>query len=111
GADTLGERPLRIELKLQFAPEKKIGEELVLADIGRDHFFDLLRFQKNAERDAVNAGVVRNDGQVFRAEIAYSLDQFLRRAAEAEAARQHQHAVLHDVDEGGFGVWIDFIHG
>ena len=47
-AATLSQRALRIEFKLEFTGKILAFELLVLADIGRDHFFDLLGVQKNA---------------------------------------------------------------
>ena len=35
-----------------------LREQLVLADIGRDHLLDLARLQQQAEADAVDAGIV-----------------------------------------------------
>src|SRR5262245_11487287 len=62
GADTLGERALRIELDLQFASEILLRESLVLPDIGRDHLLDLLGVEQQAKADPVDAAVVGDDG-------------------------------------------------
>ena len=69
GADALGQRALRVEFELEFAGEILLGEKLVLADIGRDHLPDLPRFQQHAEADAVDAGIVGDDGQILDAEV------------------------------------------
>ena len=87
GADALGERALRIEFELELAGEVLLGEQLVLAHIGRDHLADLARLEQPAEPDAVDAGIVGDEGQVLRARITNRLDQRLRNAAQAEPAR------------------------
>ena len=58
GADALGQRALRVELDLELAGEKLLREQLVLADIGRDHLLDLARLEQQAEAGAVDAGIV-----------------------------------------------------
>ena len=94
GADALGQRALRVELDLQFAGEKLLGEGLVLAHIGRDHLLDLARVQQHAEALAVDAAIVRHHGEVLDAGIADGEDQGLGDAAQAEPAGHDQHAVL-----------------
>src|SRR5579884_3807593 len=56
GADALGERALRIEFELQLAGEILLREQLVLADIGRDHLPDLPGIEQKPEAAAVDAG-------------------------------------------------------
>jgi hypothetical protein len=47
------------------SPERNCwAKEFVLADIGRDHFPDLARFEQRAEPNAIDAGIVGNDGQI-----------------------------------------------
>ena len=46
GANALGQRALRIELELQLAGQIKLGEQLVFADVGRNHLLDLARLQQ-----------------------------------------------------------------
>ena len=70
GADALGQRALRVEFQLQLAGEELLREQLVLADIGRDHLLDLPRLQKQAQPDAVDAGIVGDDGQILDAGVA-----------------------------------------
>ena len=94
GADALGERSLRIEFEFQFARQILLREQLVLADIGRDHLLDLARFQQAAKTDAVDAGVVGNHGQVLHAGVADRVGQRLRDAAQTEAAGHDHHAVF-----------------
>ena len=53
GADALGKRALRIELDLELAREILLGEQLVLAHVGRDHLLDLLGFEQKAQARAV----------------------------------------------------------
>ena len=65
-AQALGQRALRIEFEFQFAGQVLALEFLVLADVGRNHLADLARGQQQAEAEAVDAGVVGDDGQVLR---------------------------------------------
>ena len=111
GADALGQRSLRIEFEFQLAGEILLGEQLVLADIGRDHLLDLPRLQQAAEPDAVDPGIVGDHGQVLHAGIADRVRQGLGDAAQAEAAGHDHHAVLENALECGFGVGIDLVHG
>ena len=60
GADALGERALRVEFELELALQIKIGEQPVLADIGRDHLADLPGFEQQPEPGAVDPGIVRD---------------------------------------------------
>ena len=110
GANALGERALRIEFDLQFAGEILLGESLVLADIGRDHLPDLPGFEQDAEADAVDAGIVGDDGEVFHPGIADGEDQRFRNAAQPEAAGHDHHAVLEHPGERGPRVGIDLVH-
>ena len=84
GAQALGQRALRVEFDLQFAGEILLGEQFVLAHIGRDHLLDLPGFQQQAEAGAVHARIVRYDREVFDAGIADGQDQDFRDAAQAE---------------------------
>ena len=70
--------------------EKLAGEFLVLADIGRDHFFDLAGRQQHAETEIVNAAIIRNDSEVLDAGIADGDDQTFGNAAKPETAG-HDH--------------------
>ena len=58
GSNAFRKRPLRVELEFEFAGQKLLGEQLVLANIGRDHLTDLTCLEKRAETNAVDAGIV-----------------------------------------------------
>ena len=111
GADALGQRALRIEFELELAREIEAGEDLVLADVARDHLPDLPGLEQHAEANPVDAGIVGNEGQILRAGFAHRLDQRLGDAAEAEAAGHDRHAVLDRAGERLVGVGVDFFHG
>jgi hypothetical protein len=68
-------------------------EFLVLAHVGADHLPDLPRAQQLAEPLIVDAGIVRHDGEAGDAAVPDCVDQPLRNAAQAEAARADGHAV------------------
>ena len=110
GADALGQRALRIEFELELAGKVLLGEQLVLADIGRDHLLDLTRLEQAGKTDAVNAGIVGNHRQVLDPAVADRIRQGLGDAAKAKAARHDHHAVLEDAVECRFGVGIDLFH-
>src|SRR5437660_211392 len=65
GADSLGQGTLRVEFQFELAVEVELGEQPVLADIGRDHLADLPGLQEQTEPGAVDPGIVRYDGQPF----------------------------------------------
>src|SRR5262249_6479 len=93
-ADTFRQRALRVEFDLELAGEILLCEQLVLADVGRDHFLHLPRLEQQPEASAVDACIVRNDRQVLHAAGANGLDQGLGNAAEAKASAANQNAVL-----------------
>ena len=109
GADALGQRALRVEFQLQLAGQIELLEQLVLADIGRDHLLDLAASPAAAQAEIVDAGIVGDDGEVLDAGLAHRVDQVLGNAAQAEAAGHDRHAVEEPV-ERRFGVGIDFVH-
>ena len=111
GADALGQRALRIEFEFQFAGEVLLGEQLVLADIGRDHLLDLPGLQQPAQPDAVDAGIVGDHGQVLDAGLADRVRQGFGDAAKTKTARHDHHAVLENAIECRFGVGVDLVHG
>jgi len=87
-------------------------ELLVLADIGRDHLFDLPRAQQLSEPFAVDPGVVAGDREVFRSSIADCIDQPLGNAAQAEPAGANLHAVKEQTfQRGGGGGILLLSHG
>ena len=69
GADALGHRALGIEFELELAREVLPLELLVLAHVGGNHLADLAALQQQAEPRAVDAGVVRDHGQILDARI------------------------------------------
>jgi hypothetical protein len=109
-ADALGQGALRVELQLQLAGQILALELLVLADVGRDHFRDLAGLQQLAEAEAVDAGVVGDDGQALDAAVAQAGDQVLGNAAQAEAAGHDGHAVEGQAFERGFRVSDNLAH-
>jgi hypothetical protein len=110
-ADALRQRALGIELQLQGTGQELLGEKLVFAHVGRDHFLDLLGFQQDAETRAIDASVIGNDGQSSDAGLANRLDQHVGNAAQAKAARHDRHVVLQKTSQGGLCVGIEFAHG
>jgi hypothetical protein len=87
-----------------------LREQLVFADIGRDHFLHLPRLQQQPKPGAVDARVVGNDRQILHAAVANRLDQSFRDSAEAKASAADQYAVLEQAGQCGFRVGIDFFH-
>ena len=77
-----------------------LGEELVLADIGRDHLSDLARGKQPPEADTVDARIVRDDRQALDARRLNGVDQRLGDAAQAEAAGHDDHVVAQDPGKG-----------
>ena len=86
------------------------AKSLVLANIGRDHLPDLPGVEQDAEADAVDAGIVGDDGQVLHAGIADREDQRLGDAAQPEAAGHDHHAVLEQAGERRRRIGIDLFH-
>ena len=66
----LGERALRHKLDFERAVKVLLGEQLVLADVRREHLRDLLVLEQQPEAFAVDAHVVRHNRQVLRAAVA-----------------------------------------
>ena len=110
GADALGQSALRAELELQLARQILLCEQLILADIGRDHLPDLPRLQQSAEADTVDAGIVGDDGEILHPGIADGIGQGFGDATEAKPAGHDRHTVLQEARKGGFGVRIDLVH-
>jgi len=109
-ANPLRQRALRVEFDLELAGEILLGKRLVLPDIRRDHFLDLPGVEKEAKPDAVNAGIVGDDREIFHARVTDRFDQSFRNAAKPEAAGHDHHAVLEQAGERRLGVGIDFFH-
>ena len=110
GANALGQRALRRELELELAGQIEVGENLVLADVARDHLPDLSGLEQDAKADAVDAGVVGDDGQILHAGFAQGLDQGFGDAAEAEASGHDHHAVPGGAGERLVSGGVDFFH-
>src|SRR6267378_5049934 len=108
-AEALAQRALRIQLHLQLATEDKLLEEFVFADVRGDHFLDLALLEQEADAEIVDAGVVADDGEVFRPFAADGGDKILRDATEAEAAHEDGGAV-DEVGDGGVGGGGAFVH-
>ena len=95
GAEPLGERPLWHEFHLELIRQELPLELLVLADIRRDHLRDLARLQQNAEAKVIDAGIVADCGEAFRALCTERLDEILRNPAETKPAHHDRRAVLY----------------
>ena len=67
--------------------------------------------EQDAEADAVDAGIVRDHGEILHPGIADGEDQRLGNAAQPEAAGHDQHAVLEDVGERRARIGVDLFHG
>jgi hypothetical protein len=110
GADALGQRPLRVEFQLELAGQVELGEQLVLADVGRDHLPHLARLQEKPEARSVHAGVVGDEGEVLRARVADGADQRVGNAAQPEAAGHDRHPVLDEAGQRRPCVRINLVH-
>lgn len=106
----LSEGPLRIELQLQFAAQILPHEFGVLANIGRNPLSDLLRFQKHAEAEVVDAAIVRSNRQVLRAGLANGCDQQLRNTTKTEPAGREKHSVEQQSIKGGLRALVNLVH-
>src|SRR5262249_12802734 len=109
-ADPFRQRTLRVEFDLKLTREILLREQLVLADIGRNHFLHLTRLEQESESGAVDACIVGNDRQILHAVVTNGLDQGLGNSAEAKASAADQHAVLEQACQRGLRVGIDFFH-
>ena len=103
-AHPLGQRALRVELKLQLAGQILPHEFGVLADIGRDHLLHLPRLKQLPDAEPVDAGIVGGESQVLGAGVADRGNQKFRDAAEAEAAGGDEHAVEEQAVQRSGGV-------
>ena len=109
GAAALGQRPLRDQLDLQLARQVLLLEDLVLADVARDHLLDLLRRQQDAQSLVGRAAVVGDDRQPLDALAVQRGDQVLGVPAQAEPADDQRRAVV-DVGDGGVGRLVHLPH-
>src|SRR5467141_3968885 len=110
GAQAFGERALRIQLHLQFTGQNELFEQLVLANVGGNHFLYLTILQQQADSEVVYPGIVTNHSQVLGAFATHSANEIFRNAAETEAAHQNRHAIA-QVGDGGVSGSDAFIHG
>jgi hypothetical protein len=102
--------PLRVELDLQFTGEVLLGEQLVLADIGRDHLPDLLRLDQDAEANAVDPRTVGHHGEIADPRLADGQNQALRNAAQPEPAGHDQHAIVEQPRKDRWRVGVNLVH-
>jgi hypothetical protein len=89
----LGQGALRHELHLKAAVEVLLGEELVLADVRREHLDDLPVVEQQPAALAVDPHVVGDDREVAHPGVAQRSDEIARDAAETEAPDGDDHAV------------------
>ena len=94
----------------EFERQYLAGELLVFAHVGGDHLLDLARFKQLAEAEAVDARVVRDDGEVLHAGVLERIDQRLGNAAQAEAADRERLPVGHDPLECRVCGGINLVH-
>jgi hypothetical protein len=87
GADALGQRALRVEFEFELAGEVLLREQLVLADIGRDHLLDLPVLQQAAEADAVDAALLETTVRSLTPESRIAAIRFLGNAASGRSRR------------------------
>src|SRR5882672_9185109 len=102
-AHALGEGPLRNDLELDL-PGAVGLLEMVRIDLPRIRAEELAHapgFEERRDPDLAVAGVVVDDGQVFRPLCDQRIDQLFRNARVAEPADEDGRAVSH-VGEGGF---------
>ena len=85
-------------------------EEFVFTDVGGDHFLDLALLEQHANAEIVDAGVIADDGQVFRAFAADRGDEAFWDAAEAEATHEDGGAVG-ELGDGRVGGRDALVHG
>jgi hypothetical protein len=101
---------LRVEFKLQLARQVLPHEFGILAHEGGDHLPDLTALQQDAEAEAVDARVVRGDGEVLGPRLPDRGDEEFGNAADSEAAGCDGHAVEQQTLERGAGAGVGFLH-
>src|SRR3546814_491920 len=102
GADALGQVALRHQFQFDLAAAVQAVEDLRI-DLARERADDLAhaaRAQQRGQAGGAVAGVVVDDGEVFRALFEQGVDQFHRLAGRAETADQDGGAVGY-VRQGG----------
>ena len=110
GAKPLGERALGNEIDFELTGEGHGLEDLVFADVGRDHLFDLLVLEQIADPEVGHAGVVADAGKVARPLVPEGQDEILGDAAQTEAG-QHDGGAIRDVPNSLCGILDDLVHG
>jgi hypothetical protein len=101
---------LRVQLHLQFAAQNELFEQLVLADVRGNHFFNLAILQQQPDAEVVDAGVIADNGKVLGAFAANRSNKIFRNAAQAEPAHQNRHAIA-QIGDGSVGGSDAFVHG
>src|SRR6267154_1465250 len=109
GTQAFAQRALRIEFDLQFTAQDQLLEEFILSNVGGDHLLDLALLEQHANPEIVDAGVVADDGEVFRAFPADGSDEVFRDAAEAETTHKDGRSVV-DLLYGSVGGGDTFVH-
>jgi hypothetical protein len=97
-------------LNFDFTRKILLGKSLVLSDVGRNHLFYLFAVEQHAKADAVDAAVVRNDGQVLDPGFADGSDQARRNPTKPKPAGHDHHAVLEQAGKGGARIRVDLLH-
>src|ERR1700730_1852960 len=108
--DSLRQGALRIEFEFEFAGKILPLEKLVLADIRRDHFFDLSGLEEEPQARAIDARVVRDHGQILDLEVTNGGDQHLRDAAKTKSPGHEGHPVLEDAGQGRVCIGENLVH-
>ena len=109
GAQSLGQCSLRAELDLELARQELLLEDLVLADVARDHPLDLVLSEQDAEAFLGRAAVVRHDREVADVAPRELADAVLGVAGQPEAAGE-DHCPVEHVVERRLGVRVDLVH-
>src|SRR5262249_16637317 len=99
----LRKRPLRHEFELDLARAVRLLEmvRIDLARVRADELADSSRLEQRGDADLAVAGVVVDDGEVFRSLSYQRVDQLLGHARAAETADEDGRAVAY-VGERGF---------
>ena len=97
------------KLDFNFLRHGQLFECLIFAHVAGDHFLHLPGFQKQADPEIVDSGVVGDQREVFRAFADEGGNEIFGDAAEAEASEQNGGAVFNACD-GGIRVRDAFVH-
>ena len=110
GADTFRQGSLRIELKLQFAGQELLLEQLVLADIRRNHLSDLSGLQQLPQTETVSSGVVRNHREARDPRRLDLRNEALGIADETKTAGHDCHSIVEQPRKRLARRLIDLVH-